>query len=130
MLQKSVRLLAGILQRQGATIISGSSPTAAAVHGNSRGVATNEAQQLQEAALEENCILVDENDRSLGYGSKRDCHRVSADGQIKLHRAFSVFLFNTDGDMLLQKRSSHKVRLFLECFVHNDICTAFVCTHK
>lgn len=74
-----------------------------------RGVATNEAQQLQEAALEENCILVDEHDRSLGYGSKRDCHRVGADGQIKLHRAFSVFLFNSDGDMLLQKRSPHKV---------------------
>lgn len=66
-------------------------------------------QQLQEAALEENCILVDENDRSLGHGSKRDCHRVGPDGGIKLHRAFSVFLFNSDGDMLLQKRSSHKV---------------------
>lgn len=65
--------------------------------------------QLQEAALEERCILVDEHDRALGGGSKRDCHRVGADGQIKLHRAFSVFLFNSAGDMLLQKRSSHKV---------------------
>lgn len=74
-----------------------------------RSIATKEAQLLQEAALEENCILVDVNDQPLGYGSKRDCHRVNPDGGIKLHRAFSVFLFNSDGDMLVQKRSSHKV---------------------
>lgn len=75
-------------------------------------VAANKAQLLQEAALEENCILVDENDKSLGLSSKRDCHRVGTDGQIKLHRAFSVFLFNKAGDMLIQKRSSHKVSYF------------------
>lgn len=73
-----------------------------------------EAKQLQEGALEENCILVDENDRSLGLSTKRDCHRVSATGDIKLHRAFSVFLFNSKGDMLLQRRSNHKV--YLKCF--------------
>lgn len=72
---------------------------------------SKEAQNLQELALDENCILVDEQDRSLGLSSKRDCHRVNANGEIKLHRAFSVFLFNTKGDMLLQKRSSHKVQL-------------------
>lgn len=56
----------------------------------------------------ENCILVDTNDRAIGSASKRDCHKVEGD-EIRLHRAFSVFLFNKDGDMLLQKRSSHKV---------------------
>lgn len=69
-----------------------------------------EAKNLQEIALEENCILVDEFDRPLGQSSKRDCHRVNDDGHIKLHRAFSVFLFNSNGDMLIQKRSSHKVQ--------------------
>lgn len=59
----------------------------------------------------ENCILVDTNDTNVGSASKRDCHRVEGD-QIRLHRAFSVFLFNKDGDMLLQKRSSHKVIFF------------------
>lgn len=119
--QQSRRLLGGFLRHQ----LRPASVAATATHSSAntttdhrplsqhlqqrRGVATNEAQQLQEAALEENCILVDEHDRSLGYGSKRDCHRVGADGQIKLHRAFSVFLFNSAGDMLLQKRSSHKV---------------------
>lgn len=70
-----------------------------------------EAKTLQETALAENCILVDEFDRAIGQSSKRDCHRVSQDGRIKLHRAFSVFLFNSNGDMLIQKRSSHKVTM-------------------
>lgn len=65
--------------------------------------------EKQELFLDkENCILVDESDRNIGSASKRDCHKVEGD-DIRLHRAFSVFLFNKDGDMLLQKRSSHKV---------------------
>ncbi|CAD7084311.1 unnamed protein product [Hermetia illucens] len=64
---------------------------------------------LQELALKENCILVDENDKVTGHTSKRDCHRVSENGRVKLHRAFSVFLFNSDGDMLVQRRSEHKI---------------------
>lgn len=68
-----------------------------------------QAKNLQETAMAENCILVDEFDRAIGQSSKRDCHRVDDNGQLKLHRAFSVFLFNSDGDMLIQKRSPHKV---------------------
>lgn len=77
--------------------------------------------QKQELSLDnENCIVVDSNDKSLGFASKRDCHRVD-DNQIKLHRAFSVFIFNTQGDMLLQKRSSHKVKKKAEMFIsHAD----------
>lgn len=71
-----------------------------------------EAKNLQETALAENCILVDDYDRAIGQSSKRDCHRVDENGSIKLHRAFSVFLFNSNGDMLIQKRSSHKVSIF------------------
>lgn len=57
----------------------------------------------------ENCILVDKNDKNIGSASKRDCHKVDGD-DVRLHRAFSVFLFNKNGDMLLQKRSNHKVK--------------------
>lgn len=64
---------------------------------------------LQRAALEERCILVDELDRPVGDASKYDCHRVTKDGNIPLHRAFSVFLFNYNGDLLLQKRSADKI---------------------
>ncbi|XP_077284867.1 isopentenyl-diphosphate delta isomerase [Arctopsyche grandis] len=64
----------------------------------------------QEAALdEENCILVDEADNTIGSASKRMCHIVGANGEIPLHRAFSVFLFNTKGEMLMQRRGNKKV---------------------
>lgn len=71
-----------------------------------------ETKNLQEIALDENCILVDELDRPLGQSTKRDCHRVGPNGDIKLHRAFSVFLFNSHGDMLIQKRASQKVYVY------------------
>lgn len=74
------------------------------------------AKHLQQAALSENCILVDEFDRVIGKSTKKDCHRVNPDGHIKLHRAFSVFLFNAKGDMLIQKRSDHKVNIYLVSF--------------
>lgn len=66
---------------------------------------------LQEAALEERCILVDELDKPIGEATKRDCHTVNSKGQVLLHRAFSVFLFNSTGDLLLQKRSANKVKI-------------------
>jgi len=52
----------------------------------------------------EQLILVDANDRETGYDSKAACH----DGDGILHRAFSVFLFNSRGELLLQKRGSNK----------------------
>lgn len=52
----------------------------------------------------EELILVDADDRELGFMSKARCH----DGDGVLHRAFSVFLFNEAGEMLLQQRSRSK----------------------
>ena len=49
-------------------------------------------------------ILVDEHDRELGVLPKLDCHQ----GHGVLHRAFSVFLFDRDGRVLLQRRSAQK----------------------
>jgi isopentenyl-diphosphate delta-isomerase len=49
-------------------------------------------------------ILVDREDREVGFLSKEECHRGSG----TLHRAFSVFLFNRAGETLLQQRSAHK----------------------
>ncbi|XP_043792607.1 isopentenyl-diphosphate Delta-isomerase 1 isoform X1 [Apis laboriosa] len=64
---------------------------------------------LQLAALQERCILVDSYDKSIGDATKKECHIVNPDGQVLLHRAFSVFLFNNKGELLLQKRSATKV---------------------
>ena len=49
-------------------------------------------------------ILVDNDDRETGNLSKAECH----DGDGILHRAFSVFLFNDQGELLLQQRSAEK----------------------
>lgn len=66
---------------------------------------------LQAAALDKDiCLLVDEKDNMTGTATKHECHRVGPNGDILLHRAFSVFLFNKRGDMLMQRRSSQKVR--------------------
>ncbi len=53
---------------------------------------------------EERVILVDEQDRPRGSAGKLAAHR---DGGL-LHRAFSVFLFDGDGRMLLQQRAATK----------------------
>lgn len=49
-------------------------------------------------------ILVDEHDKVLGYDSKVACHQ----GYGRLHRAFSIFVFNCQNELLLQKRSEKK----------------------
>lgn len=49
-------------------------------------------------------ILVDHRDSAIGQVSKKECH--TGDG--RLHRAFSVFLFDADGNFLLQRRSARK----------------------
>ncbi|MCR9260543.1 MAG: isopentenyl-diphosphate Delta-isomerase [Pseudomonadaceae bacterium] len=52
----------------------------------------------------ERLILVDERDEPVGYLSKAACH----DGDGILHRAFSLFIFNSQGQLLIQKRASGK----------------------
>lgn len=52
----------------------------------------------------EELILVDENDQEIGTMSKDRCHVAPG----TLHRAFSVFLFNAAGDVLLQQRAAGK----------------------
>ncbi len=52
----------------------------------------------------EELILVDADDNEIGFAPKGHCH--DADGI--LHRAFSVFVFNSKGEVLLQQRSATK----------------------
>jgi len=53
---------------------------------------------------EEKLILVDSDDNEIGYASKARCHN----GEGVLHRAFSLFLFNEAGELLLQQRGEDK----------------------
>ena len=61
---------------------------------------------LARAAVSEDLlILVDENDREIGTLPKTACHL----GGGTLHRAFSVFLFDADGQVLIQERAAGKM---------------------
>ena len=53
--------------------------------------------------MEEKVVLVNPNDDVLGVMEKMQAHQNGL-----LHRAFSVFLFNQEGKMLLQQRSATK----------------------
>jgi len=67
--------------------------------------------------MEEQVVLVSENDEILGLMEKMQAHENGI-----LHRAFSVFLFNDKGEMLLQKRASGK-------YHSPDQWTNAVCSH-
>jgi len=54
-------------------------------------------------ALEEQVLLVNERDEAVGTMGKLEAHQVGA-----LHRAFSVFLFDEQGRLLIQKRAAGK----------------------
>jgi len=53
--------------------------------------------------MEENVILVDKHDNQIGLMPKMEAHEKAV-----LHRAFSVFVFNQKGDLMLQQRAAHK----------------------
>ncbi len=52
---------------------------------------------------EQEVILVNEQDEQVGTMDKMEAHRRAL-----LHRAFSVFIFSSKGEMLLQQRSQNK----------------------
>merc|ERR1712002_1193493 len=64
----------------------------------------------QVALLAERCIVVNEKDEAIGGASKKECHlwtNISTNNL--LHRAFSVLLFNSNNEMLIQQRSEAKI---------------------
>lgn len=92
------------------------------------------AQYDEEQArlMEEMCIVIDENDNRVGADSKKTCkwwclpfmmmmmmrliereiclgHLMENINQGLLHRAFSVFLFDSENRLLLQQRAPEKI---------------------
>jgi isopentenyl-diphosphate delta-isomerase len=51
----------------------------------------------------ERVILVDEEDNEIGTEEKMEAHRLG-----KLHRCFSIFIFNSKGEFLLVRRAKSK----------------------
>lgn len=53
--------------------------------------------------MTEQVILVDENDNEIGTEEKLKAHKEG-----KLHRAFSIFVFNSKGEMMIHRRAKAK----------------------
>ncbi|WP_297805687.1 isopentenyl-diphosphate Delta-isomerase [uncultured Polaribacter sp.] len=53
--------------------------------------------------MEEQVVLVDEKDNPIGLMEKMEAHEKAL-----LHRAFSVFIFNKKGELMLQQRAASK----------------------
>lgn len=68
--------------------------------------------------MEEKVILVNEKDDQLGLMGKMEAHQKAV-----LHRAFSVFVFNKKGELLLQQRA-------LEKYHSPGLWTNTCCSHQ
>lgn len=62
-------------------------------------------------------VLVNSADEPVGFLDKSACH----DGNGRLHRAFSLFVFNSQGELLIQRRAANK-RLW-SGFWSNSCCS-------
>lgn len=82
-----------------ATAVSPASAAAAA--------ALADADAEQARLMSERVLLVDDDDVIIGSASKVDAHLLS--GGLPLHRAFSVFLFDADRRLCLQRRAATKL---------------------
>lgn len=58
---------------------------------------------LLQQNTEEMVVLVNENNQEIGVMDKQEAHVKGL-----LHRAFSIFIFNSEGQLLLQQRALHK----------------------
>ncbi|KAI4086961.1 MAG: hypothetical protein LQ344_007130 [Seirophora lacunosa] len=72
--------------------------------------------------MEEVCIVLDNDDNPIGSASKKVCHLMKNIDDGLLHRAFSVFLFDSQNRLLLQQRASEKITF-------PDMWTNTCCSH-
>ena len=67
---------------------------------------------------EEYVILVNEKDQEIGLMPKLEAHQKAV-----LHRAFSVFIFNSENELMLQQRASNK-------YHSPNLWTKTCCSHQ
>lgn len=72
--------------------------------------------------MDEVCIVLDDNDVPIGSASKKICHLMENIDKGLLHRAFSVFLFDSQNRLLLQQRATEKITF-------PDLWTNTCCSH-
>ncbi|KAJ5239041.1 hypothetical protein N7468_003660 [Penicillium chermesinum] len=88
----------------------------------SQGTELEGYDEEQVRLMEEVCIVLDNNDKPIGSGSKKLCHLMTNIDKGLLHRAFSVFLFDSNKRLLLQQRASEKITF-------PDMWTNTCCSH-
>jgi hypothetical protein len=77
----------------------------------------------QTKSFAEKIIQVDENDDEIGELTKKEAHLLkNIEARNICHRAFSVFMFNSKNELLLQKRASVKITF-------KDMWTNSCCSH-
>jgi len=76
---------------------------------------------IQKNLMKENIIIINENDEPMGFDTKKNSHLMTNINSGYLHRAFSVFLFNSNNELLIQQRSSDKILFPL--FWANTCCS-------
>jgi len=69
-----------------------------------------EGMSQEDFMLKDQCILLDMQDNVIGCDNKYETHIFCPERpRAKLHRAFSVFLFNDKNELLLQQRAASKI---------------------
>jgi isopentenyl-diphosphate delta-isomerase type 1 len=110
--------MAAVVQRSAgpahaATLNTSAATTSSAGRSNTTGGATvawDGAASQDELMHKDCCAVVDDRDTVTGHGSKWAVHRfegATPDGT--LHRAFSAFVFDAAGRLLLQQRATSKI---------------------
>ncbi|KAL4813424.1 NUDIX hydrolase domain-like protein [Aspergillus spinulosporus] len=87
---------------------------------NSSDLAGYDEEQVR--LMDEVCIVLDDDDKPIGSASKKTCHLMTNIDRGLLHRAFSVFLFDSQNRLLLQQRASEKITF-------PDMWTNTCCSH-
>jgi len=80
----------------------------------------HDAEQIR--LMDEVCIVLDQDDKPIGNFSKKICHLMYNIDRGLLHRAFSVFLFDSNNRLLLQQRATEKITF-------PDMWTNTCCSH-
>ena len=83
---------------------------------------TEPSRETSHTLAAEKCIVVNERDEATGLETKKACHLMENINKGLLHRAFSIFLFNDEGKLLLQQRADEKITF-------PGLWTNTVCSH-
>ncbi|KAG5363749.1 Isopentenyl-diphosphate Delta-isomerase [Yarrowia sp. B02] len=90
-----------------ADVASASRPSTESSSASSKLFDGHDEEQIK--LMDEICVVLDWDDKPIGGASKKCCHVMDNINAGLVHRAFSVFMFNAKGELLLQQRAAEKI---------------------